>query len=62
MLQLVVVWNTEQVSKGGQVSVMVKAHTDVDIINMKIAAFDESRFLFLFLKSLKAKLKRSCNG
>jgi len=39
------------------VSVMVKAHTDVDIVNMKIAAFDESRFLSLFLKLSKVNLK-----
>ena len=40
---MVVIWNTDRVSKGGQVSVMAKAHTDVDIVKMRIAAFDDTR-------------------
>ena len=43
LLQLVVVWNTSEVSKGGQVTVLAKAHTEVDIVRMKIAAFDDTR-------------------
>lgn len=43
IFQLVVIWNTSQVTKGGQVGVMAKAHTDVDIERMKIAAFDDTR-------------------
>lgn len=42
-MQLVVIWNTSQVLKGGQVSVLAKAHTEVDIVRMKIAAFDDTR-------------------
>lgn len=41
--QMVVVWNTAQVSRGGGVTVLAKAHTDVDIQAMKIAFFDDTR-------------------
>ncbi|XP_062848748.1 WD repeat-containing protein 90 [Trichomycterus rosablanca] len=41
----VVVWNTQRVLKGGVVSVLAKAHTDVDIQTMKIAFFDETRMV-----------------
>ena len=41
---MVVIWNTSQVVKGGQISVVAKAHTDVDIKRMRIAAFDDTRF------------------
>lgn len=40
---MVVIWNTERVAKGGNVTVLVKAHTDVDIVSMRIASFDETR-------------------
>ncbi|PIO31188.1 hypothetical protein AB205_0180910, partial [Aquarana catesbeiana] len=40
--QMVVVWNTSQASRGGEVVVMAKAHTDVDIQTMKIAFFDDT--------------------
>lgn len=43
LLQTVVVWNTAQVTRGGSVTVLAKAHTDVDIQAMKIAFFDDTR-------------------
>ena len=42
-VQMVVIWNTDRASSRGQVSVMAKAHTDVDIVRMRIAAFDDTR-------------------
>ncbi|MGH0128105.1 UNVERIFIED_CONTAM: hypothetical protein FKN15_033205 [Acipenser sinensis] len=43
--QMVVVWNTLKANKGGEVVVMAKAHTDVDIQTMKIAFFDDTRMV-----------------
>uniref|UniRef100_A0A8D2MVC6 WD repeat domain 90 n=1 Tax=Zonotrichia albicollis TaxID=44394 RepID=A0A8D2MVC6_ZONAL len=40
---MVVVWNTAQVTHGGGVTVLAKAHTDADIQAMKIAFFDDTR-------------------
>ncbi|XP_075035229.1 WD repeat-containing protein 90 isoform X1 [Mixophyes fleayi] len=42
---MVVVWNTSQASRGGEVVVLAKAHTDVDIHTMKIAFFDDTRMV-----------------
>ena len=42
-VEMVVIWNTSQVTKGGQVGVLSKAHTDVDIVRMRIASFDDTR-------------------
>uniref|UniRef100_A0A8C7RGB2 WD repeat-containing protein 90 n=1 Tax=Oncorhynchus mykiss TaxID=8022 RepID=A0A8C7RGB2_ONCMY len=42
---MVVVWNTLRVTKGGEVSVLAKAHTDVDIQTMKISFFDDTRMV-----------------
>ncbi|KAK2180206.1 hypothetical protein NP493_453g01010 [Ridgeia piscesae] len=42
---MVVIWNTDRASTRGQVSVMAKAHTDVDIVRMRIAAFDDTRMV-----------------
>ncbi|XP_069036890.1 WD repeat-containing protein 90 [Lepisosteus oculatus] len=42
---MVVVWNTQKVQRGGEVVVMAKAHTDVDIQAMKIAFFDDTRMV-----------------
>ncbi|XP_040923164.1 WD repeat-containing protein 90 [Toxotes jaculatrix] len=42
---MVVVWNTLNVSKGGEVTILAKAHTDVDIHTMKVAFFDETRLV-----------------
>ncbi|XP_070579992.1 WD repeat-containing protein 90-like isoform X2 [Ptychodera flava] len=42
---MVVVWNTTRVNRSGEVSVMAKAHTDVDIVRMKIASFDDTRMV-----------------
>uniref|UniRef100_A0A3Q3VM96 Uncharacterized protein n=1 Tax=Mola mola TaxID=94237 RepID=A0A3Q3VM96_MOLML len=39
---LVVVWNTLNVSKGEDVTILAKAHTDVDIFTMKVAFFDDT--------------------
>jgi len=41
--QMVVVWNTAQVTHGGEVLVLARAHTDVDIQTLKIASFDDTR-------------------
>ena len=43
LFQMVVIWNTERVTKAGEVSVLAKAHTDVDIVRMRLAAFDDTR-------------------
>ena len=40
---MVVIWDTSKVTKHREISVMAKAHTDVDILRMKIAAFDDTR-------------------
>lgn len=40
---MVVVWNTLSVAKGGEVTVLAKAHTEVDIQTMKVAFFDDTR-------------------
>lgn len=42
---MVVVWNTQNVSKDGDVSVLAKVHTDADISTMKVTSFDDTRFL-----------------
>ncbi|KAJ8284168.1 hypothetical protein COCON_G00030180 [Conger conger] len=42
---LVVVWNTRRVTKGKEVVVLAKAHTDVDVHTMKIAFFDDTRMV-----------------
>ncbi|XP_068162338.1 WD repeat-containing protein 90 [Antennarius striatus] len=42
---MVVVWNTRKVSKGGEVTILAKAHTDVDILTMKVAFFDDTRMV-----------------
>lgn len=34
-----------KVKKGGDVTILAKAHTDVDINTMKVAFFDETRYL-----------------
>ena len=48
-VQLVVIWNSEQVQKTGQVFVLAKAHTDVDIVRMKISSVDDTKLvLFAF--------------
>lgn len=46
---MVVVWNTSQVTKGGQVFVVSKAHTDVDIERMRIASFDDTRSVAIII-------------
>lgn len=50
---MVVVWNTLNVGKGREVTILAKAHTDVDIHTMKVAFFDDTRYLqlsvFVFL-------------
>lgn len=51
---MVVLWNTSKVSKTREITVISKAHTDVDIQCMKIAPFDETRYgKFRFHKDLK---------
>ncbi|XP_010019599.1 PREDICTED: WD repeat-containing protein 90, partial [Nestor notabilis] len=42
---MVVVWNTAQVTRGGEVAMLAKAHTDVDIQALKITSFDDTRMV-----------------
>ncbi|XP_030257051.1 WD repeat-containing protein 90 [Sparus aurata] len=42
---MVLVWNTVKVSKGGELTILAKAHTDVDIHTMKVAFFDDTRMV-----------------
>uniref|UniRef100_A0A8B9TZ83 WD repeat-containing protein 90 n=1 Tax=Anas platyrhynchos TaxID=8839 RepID=A0A8B9TZ83_ANAPL len=42
---VVVVWNAAQVTCGGDVVVLAKAHTGVDIQTLKIAFFDDTRMV-----------------
>ncbi|XP_068121033.1 WD repeat-containing protein 90-like [Hyperolius riggenbachi] len=42
---MVVLWNTSQAGRSGEVKVLAKAHTDVDIQTMKIAFFDDTRMV-----------------
>ncbi|KAM6407489.1 WD repeat-containing protein 90 [Rhynochetos jubatus] len=42
---MVVVWNAAQVTRGGEVAMLAKAHTDVDIQALKIAFFDDTRMV-----------------
>ncbi|KAM9424099.1 WD repeat-containing protein 90 isoform 2-T2 [Pholidichthys leucotaenia] len=42
---MVMVWNTLNVSKRGEMTILAKAHTDVDIHTMKIAFFDDTRMV-----------------
>lgn len=46
---MVVVWNTLNVMKGADVTVLAKAHTDVDISTMKVTCFDDTRYLSFFI-------------
>ena len=58
LFQMVVVWDVSHAVRGGEMSIIAKAHTDVDICRMRIAEFDDSRYckiitenthLFLYL-------------
>ncbi|XP_022092508.1 WD repeat-containing protein 90-like isoform X1 [Acanthaster planci] len=42
---MVVAWDTSRVGKGGDISILAKAHTDVDIVQMKVAPFDETKMV-----------------
>lgn len=42
---MVVVWNTSRVHRRGDVPVVAKAHTDVDILRMRVAPFDETKMV-----------------
>ncbi|XP_067859382.1 WD repeat-containing protein 90 isoform X2 [Heptranchias perlo] len=42
---MIVVWNTAKVNRDGEVVVLAKAHTEVDIQVMKIASFDDTRMV-----------------
>lgn len=57
---MVVVWNTLNVSKGGDVSILAKTHTDVDIHTMKVAFFDDTRMVSCGLGNIR--LWRVRNG
>lgn len=43
LLQVVVAWGTEQVGYGGEVAILAKAHTDVDIQAFVVSGHDETR-------------------
>ncbi|XP_071943850.1 WD repeat-containing protein 90-like [Antedon mediterranea] len=40
---MIVVWNTSKLKRNGDVEVLAKAHTDVDIVRVRIAPFDDMR-------------------
>lgn len=42
-LQMVVVWDMDQVRQGGEAVILTKVHTDIDIQAFKVASFDETR-------------------
>ncbi|KAJ6659778.1 hypothetical protein lerEdw1_018494 [Lerista edwardsae] len=42
---VVIVWNATEVTHGGEVVMLAKAHTDVDIQTLKIAFFDDTRMV-----------------
>lgn len=44
LMQLIVVWDISHAIRGGEVSIIAKAHTDIDIQRMRIAEFDDSRY------------------
>ena len=44
LFQMVVVWDVSHAVRGGEMSIIAKAHTDVDICRMRIAEFDDSRY------------------
>ncbi|PFX32008.1 WD repeat-containing protein 90 [Stylophora pistillata] len=43
--KLIVVWDVSHAMRGGEVSIIAKAHTDIDIQRMRIADFDDSRLI-----------------
>ncbi|XP_061823595.1 WD repeat-containing protein 90 isoform X2 [Nerophis lumbriciformis] len=62
---LVVVWNTVNVSNGGEVSILAKTKTDVDITTMKVANFDDTRLVScghdnIRLWRVRSGILRSC--
>ncbi len=42
---LIVLWSTGQAVSTGNVSVLAKAHTDAAVHRMRIAAFDDHRYV-----------------
>lgn len=46
---MVVVWDVSHAVRGGEMSIIAKAHTDVDICRMRIAEFDDSRYCKLLI-------------
>ncbi|XP_063961233.1 WD repeat-containing protein 90-like isoform X2 [Lytechinus pictus] len=42
---MVVVWNTSRVHRRGDVPVIAKAHTDVDIVRMRVSPYDETKMI-----------------
>ncbi|XP_041063040.1 WD repeat-containing protein 90 [Carcharodon carcharias] len=62
---MVVVWNTAKVNQDGEVMVLAKAHTEVDIQVMKIASFDDTRMVScgrdnIRLWRVRSRALRSC--
>lgn len=51
LFQMVVVWDVSHAVRGGEMSIIAKAHTDVDICHMRIAEFDDSRYCKLIIEN-----------
>ena len=51
LFQMVVVWDVSHAVRGGEMSIIAKAHTDVDICRMRIAEFDDSRHCKLIIEN-----------
>ena len=51
LFQMVVVWDVSHAVRGGEMSIIAKAHTDVDICRMRIAKFDDSRYCKLIIEN-----------
>ena len=56
LFQMVVVWDVSHAVRGGEMSIIAKAHTDVDICRMRIAEFDDSRYCKLIFNFFFASL------
>ena len=59
----VVMWNTARVAhSAGDVSVLAKAHTDASIERMRVAAFDDSRYMVVSFPDLFISSGREESG
>lgn len=52
------VWNTSRTLKGGDVNLMAKAHTEVDVLTLKVSPADDTRLvLVIVMEDTLASLK-----